>query len=70
MKPNAAFSSTFGLYILPQPNQQHKTKQNNLDGVVLLSVKKTHHTTPQRVPGTINIKNNNIFENWKMIAFF
>ena len=37
------------LYIieLPQPNQQHKTKQNNLVGVVLLSVKKTtpHHST-------------------------
>ena len=28
--------------ILPQPNQQHKTKQNNLVGVVLLSVKKSH----------------------------
>ena len=25
--------------ILPQPNQRHNTKQNNLVGVVLLSVK-------------------------------
>jgi hypothetical protein len=33
--------------VLPQSNQQHKTKQNSLVGVVLLSVKKPpphHHT--------------------------
>ena len=40
--------------ILPQSNQQHKTKQNNLAGVVLLSVKipPPHHTT---TPGMITV---------------
>jgi hypothetical protein len=32
-------------WVLPQSNQQHKTKQNKLVGVALLSVKNHHHTT-------------------------
>ena len=43
-------------YILPQSNQQHKTKQNNLVGVVLLSVKKTTTTTTTTTPEWLHVK--------------
>jgi hypothetical protein len=57
---NGVFSSLMGIQLLvllthkklPQFNQQHKTKQNNLVGVVLLSVNNPphHHTTTTTPP--------------------
>ena len=35
-------------HLLPQPDQQHKIKQNKLVGVVLLSVKKTKKTKKKK----------------------
>jgi hypothetical protein len=65
---------------LPQPNQQFNTKQNNLVGVVLLSVKKATSRQPMDhiyvmqpyfFSTRINMEDNlSVFENGRQTQFF